>query len=135
MIVRWKFHDTETDETVFLPINPNEADGAEIPRNMSWAWGTARKLSYAYQDRPRGINRPASAPPDWTFSGVIRDEAHHDLLLDWAQRSSILRVTDHFERTFEIIISEFDFTERQPTRDRPWRGTYTMTCLLLKEIT
>lgn len=129
-VVRWTFLDIVTDERVVLPINPNEANGTDVPREMSWAWG-----SYWGQDRMRGMNRPPQSPVEWTFSGVLQTQEHHDLLLEWFRRSSILHVTDHLHRTYEIMASKFEFVDRTPTPRHPWRGTYTMTCLMLKEVT
>lgn len=129
LVVRWTFTDTTTDEKVVLPINPNEASPPSSARTFQWAWGSRQGLN-----RVRGISRP-TPPTEWTFGGVIRTKEHYDLLLEWSKRDSIVHVTDHLERTFEIMIKGFEPTERLPTGSTPWRATYTMTCLLLKEVT
>lgn len=129
-VVRWKFHDTTNSDVVTLPINPNKMSSPTFPRNMTWAWGSKSGLN-----RMRGIDLVVDAAPSWTFSGVILTEEHHDLLLDWAKRLTVLHVDDHLGRTFEVMIQKFDPVERLPTPRRPFRADYTMTCLLLKEIT
>ena len=129
MTVRWKFEDRETDEIVYLPINPREMSSPTIGRQMQYAWGSS-----AGRERIRAIDLGVQQPTTWTFTGVILTKSHYDLLLEWADRLHVLRVTDHLDRTFEIIIQKFDPIERLPTATRSWRADYTMECLLLKEL-
>lgn len=129
-VVRWTFTDSDTDETIVLPINPNEASPPEASRNMRYAWG-----SHWGGDRMRLMDTTPQAPLDWTFGGVIYTQEHYDLLLEWTDRGTILFVTDHLGRAFEVIISKFDPVDRTPTPHKPWRFTYTMTCLMLEEVT
>ena len=129
MTVRWIFTDTETDETVTLDLNPNEASPPESGRNLKFAWGT-----YWGNDRMRVIDRPADTPVGWTFGGVIRTEAHYTQLLEWAGRDTVLRIDTHVGRGYEVIVQKFDPIERRPTANVAWRAKYTMTCLVLEEI-
>lgn len=129
MTQRWLLNDPAAPLSVYVPINPNKMEAPARPRNMQWAWGTAWG-----QDRMRGIDQPGPAT-QWTFSGLLLTKAHYDLLLDWSGKLTRLNITDHLERTFEVVIQKFDPVERLPTRQRAWRADYTMTCLLLKEIT
>lgn len=128
-VVRWILEDPGAVETIRLPINPNKMDAPDRPRNMTWAWGTAWG-----QERMRGIDVPGPAT-EWSWGGVLLTESHYLLLLDWAGRLVRLNLTDHLGRSFEVVIRKFDPVERLPTRRSAWRADYTMTCLLLKELT
>ena len=77
----------------------------------------------------------AIGPVEWTFGGVLLTKDHYDSLLEWTKKLTVVRITDHLLRTFEVIITRFDPVERLPTATRAWRADYTMTCLLLKEVT
>lgn len=127
-VIRWTLRDRETNQVVRLAFNPNEASPPTIPRNFRFASGTSIDGR-----RIRAMAQPPS-PTDWTFGGVILDKAAHDVLESWAERDTIVRITDHLSRTFEVVLRSFEFKERRPTPLRPWRGTYTMTCFFLKEI-
>ena len=128
-IVRWRFEDPATSEVWHVPINPKEMSSPTSPRSMRYAFG-----SYWGVDRIRGIDKP-SGVTEWSFGGVLLTKEHYDSLLEWAQKLTVVRITDHLERTFEVIITRFDPIERLPTATRAWRVDYTMTCLLLKEVT
>lgn len=128
-VVRWKFQDLVDDSEIFLPINPNKASAPTSPRSLTWAAGSRAGL-----DRLRVFEQP-SRPAEWTFGGVIHTKEHYDLLLEWAARLHRIRITDHLGRMFEVLIQRFDPVERIPTATKPWRATYTMTCLLLDEVT
>lgn len=128
-IIRWRFLDTETSEEAILQINPKEMTTPTSARESQFAQGT-RYGSH----KTRGFLKPAGSPAAWSFGGVILSKTHFDMLEDWQGRDVILRVTDHLERTFEIIIESWDVIERLPTMTRAWRADFTMNCLLLREI-
>ncbi len=121
--IRWKLTDTAANETVTLPLNPNEMSTPTFLREVQYFMGGGRAA---------GLDRGPSQPTSWTWSGVILTKAHYDLLLAWAQRGVYLRVEDHLGRMFGIIIESYEPIERLPTPAKPWRATYTMTCLLLE---
>lgn len=123
--VRWKFFDTETNESITLPLNPNKADATTAAREFAFGYSPDGVL--------RGFDPGPDKPMSWTFSGVILEKAHYDLLLAWAKRSSVLVITDHVGRVVEVLIEKFDPIERPASRRYPWKADYTMTCLLLKE--
>lgn len=131
-VIRWVFEDTETSESVRLPLNPKEMSSPFPARELAFAWTAHAEQGIG---RARIFDRTRSTPVEWSFGGVILYKSHYDLLLDWAQRMNLLRVTDHLGRTFEIIIQSLDVRERQRTMaTQEWRADYTMTCLLLKEV-
>lgn len=123
-IVRWRFEDMENNDTVVVPLNPNEMSTPTRARLMQWG---------SYRGNLKGQER-SGPPAEWSFTGVLLTESHYDLLLAWTKRLHVLRVTDHLDRTFEIIIQKFDPVERPRAALREWRADYTMTCLLLRRI-
>lgn len=129
-MIRWTFTDPETDETWTPPINPNKMSSPTTGREMTYAFG-----SRWGQNRIRAVDRKTGPPPDWTFSGVLLTKEHYDLLLEWSNKLKVLHIADHLGRTFEVVIKEFDPEERLPTATRPWRADYTITCMLLREVT
>lgn len=141
MTVRWRFEDPAGPDEVILPLNPNEMSSPSPGRSVQSAWTSrwvSRGTSGADADdgfgRPRLIDSGQLSPIEWSFGGVIRNESHYELLLEWTKACRVLRVTDHLGRTFEIIIQKFDPVERRPTPTNEWRANYTMNCLLLKRI-
>lgn len=131
-VVRWKFLDTETNQSIVLPLNPNEMSSPFPRRELNFAW-----TAHADQGigRPRIFQQTSNTPVEWSFSGVILVKTHYDLLLEWTKRLHVVRVTDHLERTFEMIIQNLDVRERQRTAAaKEWRADYTMVCMILKEV-
>ncbi len=128
IVQRWKFKDVASTAEAVLPINPNEMSSPYYGKNITSygtgvLWGTERLRAF-------------QAPPqilEVTWSGVILAKDHYDLLLAWQIARKTVRVTDHLERTFDVIIKSFDPVERLPTARHDWRANYTMTVLLLEE--
>lgn len=123
--IRWKLTDLDTDEFVILPLNPNEMSTPTQGREITYGWTPGGRMA--------GIDRGASVPTSWTWSGVILTQEHYDLLLEWSQRGSMLRVDDHLGRSFGIIIEKYEPIEKQRTQNREWHSHYTITCLLVLE--
>lgn len=130
-VVRWTFFDTVTSETATVMLNPNAMSSTSQPRNMEFSMPAPGGWAGT---QLRGIDLISQQPHSWTFEGVILAKAHYDMLVDWSSRLHVLQITDHLGRTFETIIQKFDPVERLPTKTKPWRADYTMTCLLLAEI-
>lgn len=121
-IRRWTFTDTVTGDSVVLPVNPNKMDSPTFARDITWAWNTSHGMA-GVQSSPTSTQ--------WSFGGVILTQEQYSLLLNWANRLSILQITDHLNRTMQVIITHFDPVERQTSATRPWLADYTMTCLLI----
>jgi hypothetical protein len=124
--VRWQFHDPATGETWSPPINPDSMTSPEVQRDYRFAYGVrpAQQRVKSIEQNPR--------PVDWTFSGVVRTQAHHDALVDWSRRSAI-HITDHLSRKWEAYPSEVRFEERKSTRT-DWRLRYELRALLTRRI-
>lgn len=130
MTVRWIFIDGTTTWTV--PINPNEMStpyASKRRQTMGNSGGPANRAGTIYT-----LQAPV-VPHEWTFGGVIRTEDHHNQLLAWSQKNRPVRITDHFGRTWEVLIVQFDATDRRPTANNAWRMKYTMRTLMLGRVT
>lgn len=125
---RWVFSDPVTSESWTMPINPDSATSPHPTKTIKTAFGVRRG-----NDRFRTILNPPT-PVEWQWSGAIRSKAHHDQLLAWAERPGLVHVADHLGRTWEVIFSKFDPTDRRPTPNTPWRQRYTMTALILRRV-
>ena len=127
MTARWKFVDPSTGDEWTHPINPRRMTPPPLLRKqMRFASGA--RVSAA---RVRAFRAPTSALP-WEFSGVIRSQAHHDSLLEWAKKKRLIEVHDHLGRVFEVVITSFEPSDRRPTAHTPWRLTYSMKTLMLR---
>lgn len=134
-VVRWQFLDTKTRASVVLPLNPREMSSPTSARNVTFGWTERDTNGLTGVGRPRLFDSGQTTPTEWTFTGRLVDQAHYDLLYQWTKSCRVLRVTDHLDRTFEIIIQKFDPQEKLPSASNPWRADYTLSCLLLKEVT
>lgn len=129
-VQRWTFTDTVTGPTGLgtwtMPINPNSMSAPPTVRDLRF--GASVRVG---RNRPRTFRTPAQAQ-EWSFSGVIRTQAHHDTLREWALSGHLIEIRDHLGRVFEAVITVFDPVDRAPTPTTPWRFTYTMKTLVLR---
>jgi hypothetical protein len=133
---RWILKDTSNDESTRVPLNPNKMTTPTFQRSMEFAWGTKANESSPSGgiSRIRAIDNGQQQPTEWSFEGVILKESHYNLLLAWTKRLQLLHITDHLDRTFEVIIQRFDPIERQRTPNNSWKMDYTMSCMLLRRV-
>lgn len=125
--IRWTLYDPNMPELWTMPINPDKMDSPHFGRSLGSAEGTR-------QDSRVRVIDTAPQMKEWSFTGVIRTQEHHDKLHYWAQKRNPIHVKDHLGRTFEVVIKRFDPVDRRPTATVPWRGRYTMTCLLIRRV-
>lgn len=130
-VVRWRFTDPETDEVWTVPINPREMSSPHPVRNRQTLPAGPAASNQALSIRT--LQEPL-VPFEWTFGGVIRTQAHHDDLLAWSRKPNPILIRDHFLRTWRVIPTVFDATDRRPTARVPWRMTYTMHTQMLGRI-
>ena len=129
MTTRWVLTDPATDETWTMPINPDQMTSPHpAPKRLRTQYGIRRGV--------HRIRTFMSAPTanDWEWQGVIRTEEHYDALVAWAQKPNEVHVTDHLGRTWEVLISQFQPTDRKPTVNVPWRLRYRMRALVLRKV-
>lgn len=124
---RWVLRDTATDVEWTMPINPDSMS-SPLPRR-------ALKFGYGFRKDPRvRAFSGAREPIEWEWGGVIRSKSHYDRLVEWAEKSVAVDVTDHLGRTFRVFITEFNPTDRKPTPQVTWRLRYTMKALILERV-
>ena len=133
MTVRWVLEDLVAAETYTFPINPKTAGAPFGSRSLTCAQARGWVDQDAGLNRLRMFESPAR-PVDWEFGGSIRTQEHHDALLYWSKKSNEVRVSDHLERTFEVIIRAFRPVDERPTPTIPWRMSYTMNALVLRRV-
>lgn len=104
---RWLFQDPQATLADYrVPINPNRMSSPYLGKQLD----TLPNL--------RGRLRTRQSPPvpfEWTFSGVIRTQAHHDSLLAYSQADNNIHITDHLGRQWDVIPQRFNPTEKRPS--------------------
>ncbi len=128
---RWHFQNPVTGEDWSHPINPNAMTSPHRPREVVTTAGAGPHGSFESGLLTRV---PPPQPKQWEFSGVIRTESHYQDLDRWAHMETPIYITDHLDRTWEVVIETFVPEDRQPTYRVPWRYRYTMRCLLMRRM-
>lgn len=121
---RWTFFDAT--ETWVMPINPNQMGPGHAPKEIEKSTGHNGTVAV--------FKKTGKTPKEWTFGGVIRTEAHHNELERWARKKKRISVSTHLGQVFEVIIQAYSPEDRRPTPNVPWRMQYTMTCLVLRQV-
>jgi hypothetical protein len=121
--IRWTLTDLEDDSVYTFPINPNQMASLFVSKQLT---------TYPGSDGPR-TTRTHSEPFEWTFGGHSRGKPMHDDLLSWVNRKHQLRVGDHIGRTFVILPTRIEFTDRRSWVE-PWRFTYEVRSLMMSEM-
>jgi hypothetical protein len=131
-VVRWRFTDPVTSYIWTVPINPNQMSSPYPSKQRQTLPATPNT---AYTDGSGILTLQAPVTPfEWTFGGAIRTEEHHDELRAWSQVPNPILIRDHFSRTWKVVITQFDATDRRPTMRTPWRMTYTMRSLMFGRV-
>lgn len=128
--MRWTITDVESSDVYTFEINPNKASSPLAGRQID---------STFYHERPTNadlfkVTVSPSTPVEWQFEGVLRSQAQHDDLEEVFRRPGLQRVGDHLGRVFEGFIQDFLPVDRRPTPNTPWRLTYTVKMLVLREV-
>lgn len=130
---RWLFQEISAAGTIVdsynVPINPITMDAFPLERRLQTAW-PAKNV----QDRMRSFATPQPSPT-WSFGGSIRTQAHYDALREWARKDNVVRVTDHMNRSFELILSQFKPDRKAGKRRGDYRMKYQMTAQFLRRLT
>lgn len=123
---RWVFTDPVTSAVYTVPRNPREMTSPYPPRNT-------QVMANAIDGRARVV-RTFTVPMEWEFVGDIRSEAHYGALLAWSAKDYRVRITDHFNRTWEVLLTQFDPTEEKPSTHLSWKFNYRMRGLVYRRI-
>lgn len=119
-VPRWAFTDTRGLLAPYVfPINPNTMTSPFARKSL--------RTATAINGVVRALQAPRSVH-EWTFGGIIHDQAHYEALQTWAALGHRVLVTDHLARTWPCELVEFAPT---PVRSRrPWKHTYSMRALV-----
>jgi hypothetical protein len=131
---RWVLDDPD-GETYTFPFNPNRMD---TPHRMDNLTPTARSWNAPNEAQvDHGVARVIQGkriPLEWSFSGVLRTQAHYRALVRFHHLRKRINVTDHFGRTWEVLIQGIEWQERRPSAHADWRFAYTVNCLLYRRV-
>lgn len=123
---RWLFEDPALATSWRVPRNPDQMTSPFQQRST-------KADVMGPEARPRSWRQPQDLT-EWSFSGSIASGTHHDDLLFWLQKPGLLQITDHFGRTFEVKVTEYQINERKPTQANAYRGTYSVKTLVLRRL-
>lgn len=124
-MIRWILTDPVTLATWTMPINPDQMTSPHPRKDLTHTRGAG--------DADAVSMKAPAQPVDWSWSGVIRSQAHYDVLLVWARKTYPIKVTDHLGRTWLVVIKKFTPAERRPTAVTALRMRYTVQTLNLGE--
>jgi len=119
---RWLFTDAVAVTTYRVPLNPNRMT-SPYPRR------SVETLAH-YSGRFRTRKTPTT-PFEWTFSGAIKDQDHHDALKLWSEKGNEITITDHLGRVWTVLPQRFNPGERIPSPRIDDRYNYDFTALML----
>jgi hypothetical protein len=120
---RWLFQDPEANLPDYrVPINPNKMSTPYPPKNVDTLYGINGRNRTRYQ---------ASSTHEWSFSGVIREQDHHDKLLEFARCQNDITITDHLGRVWSVMPVRFVPDEKRPSARKPYKFTYEFVVWVL----
>lgn len=131
--MRWIWYDPRLDETWSMDRNPDQMTTPHPPKNstiFSRSIGGLNSIG-------NGVSRVLQfrqTPFEWQFSGNIRTQAAHDLLMSWVKRSNRLHITDHLDRTWEVRIDACDVEEQRQSHSNAWKFRYTVKANIYGQI-
>lgn len=120
---RWELYDPVETVTYTFEINPNEMDPITSERNIRTSTTTAVGGKVL-------VSEGNATPPEWTFSGTLLSKSQYLAMEAWAKKNYRVVLTDHFERTFQVLFRRFEPVPRRSIQ-YPWRHDYTMRALIL----
>lgn len=115
LLQKWTLHDlSEVMEDYTFAINPNVMDGPALVVELELHGQAVDGSVRAFGKTP---------PRDWSFSGVLHDQAQYEVLRDWVAMAGKTHLTDHMDRKWLVRLKNFQPT-RAGSRKHPWRHTY-----------
>jgi hypothetical protein len=127
-VTHWILTEKATSQTWTMPTNPNTMTGLPMTKQLSSAGPAAQPAT-----RLRTFQSSAGAERlEW--SGVILDTDHYQNLLTWSAKPGVIVVTDHLQRSFEVLIQAFTPESKAGRRPGNPKRTYKMTTLFLRRV-
>jgi hypothetical protein len=121
---RWKLTDPVTTAVYTFDNNPNA---------MSSMYQDRQTLTGPSSPRFGGIRavRTPEGPREFTFSGIFKTQGQYDALAAWCRKEYAVTLTDHFNRSWSVLLMAFDPEEQKPSQRVSWKGTYRVRGLVL----
>ena len=124
---RWKFHDPEGNLADYIfHTNPNQQDAADIPLDQDTPIPT--------QDGTQGVMTAIQGPQPWTFSGTSMTQAQIDMFQTWIDNGRNIEVTDHYNQTWLIQLSDISTITRKNAHHSSARINWTLTGFMIGRI-
>lgn len=123
VVVKWVFEDPAESQEYIFHINPNAGGSPAYRKNITQQATVA----------PGGktlLFEGADSPQEFSFSGVILEEAQYNAFVEWWQKRRQIKLTDDLDREYWIYITSFEPT-RVRARSHPWKHTYNASALRL----
>jgi hypothetical protein len=115
MVNKWTI--TDGTFTMTFQFNPYTMSSPYAPKDLSV--DTASMLV---------VKRPGPAN-EWTFTGNVYNDEEYNKLVDWHEKDMILELTDHLQRTWQIVSVDLNMTDRRNTARNSERYDYTWKVL------
>lgn len=119
-MIKWTVDDGVT--TMTFKVNPFDMSTPFPPKNLQ----VSTPLNLVTM-------QPATAP-DFSFNGNAYSDEEYDTLVEWHSKGLLLLLNDHLGRTFSVVSSKLDITDRRDTARNNERYTYTWTVLNLGRV-
>lgn len=108
--MRWIFTNPANAATYQMEVNPVRMSSPHKDSRTEVGW-TSHIGDRVFSKRSQ---RP---PKEWQFSGIARTQAQHDALKSWFDVGNEVHITDHYNRTWKVVVVQFSPSERA------WRVT------------
>lgn len=126
--MRWQLYDPVEDETLVFAHNPSAM------ASMAQGHATQSAAASPVGGKIRSFRAP-DKPFAWSFTGKVRTQDEHDVLLAWVYRPNRLQLSDHVGRVHEILGQRFSPTpvEKSGTGN-DWLFNYTIDALYIRRL-
>jgi hypothetical protein len=125
-VVRWVLTDpADLLETWTFEVNPSSAESFQV----TWQADPFRPAmtGVALIRRKRQLTSTS-------FSGVLRTRSMYDALVEWVSKDKVLHLTDHWLRTWEVLLQGLEITQERASPSAPWRMPYVVRCVVFGEV-
>lgn len=122
--IPWKFDDGT--ETYLFDINPNEGGSPTYTRKIN-------KQGTVAPDGEPVLSEGQAPMKESSASGVLRTRAQYAAFKVWAEKRTIIEITDDLGRVMVSILEEFE-PRRVRKTSTPWYHTFTLRWSILSMI-
>lgn len=132
----WKFTDLITAEEYYLPVNPLTDVGSNgVSKQTKYESASSTYVSYTgdfrlddivIQDAPSDVKR-------FSYTGTLYTREEYFAFLKWFSKPYEWELRDDLGREFLVFPEEFT-PERQRSAKFPWKHSYTISGLIIREL-